>query len=67
MICVLVLLLSKLIVNERSERMEWKQTTIRLPVELKEQIQQEADRRGTTLHDFIVFILWEDSQHTVLE
>ena len=47
--------------------MKWKQTTIRLPVELKEQLQQEADRRGTTLHDFIVFILWEDSQHTVLE
>lgn len=44
--------------------MEREQTTIRLPAELKEKIQQEADRRGITLHDLIVFILWEGFQHT---
>ncbi len=39
--------------------MEREQTTIRLPVELKEQLQQEADRRGYTVRDLIVFILWD--------
>ncbi len=43
-----------------------KQTTIRLPAELKEQLQREADRRGITIHDLIVFILWEGLQHTAL-
>jgi hypothetical protein len=38
--------------------MERTQTTIRLPAGLKEQLQQEADRRGVCLHDLIVFILW---------
>lgn len=47
--------------------MEREETTIRLPVELKEKLQQEANRRGITLHDFIVFILWEDLQRTVPE
>ena len=35
------------------------QTTIRLPAELKEQLQQEADKRGYTVTDLILFILWE--------
>ena len=47
--------------------MEREQTTIRLPAELKEQLQQEADRRGITLHDLIVFILWKGLQHTAPE
>ena len=38
--------------------MEREQTTIRLPVELKEQLQQEADKDGITVHDLVIFILW---------
>lgn len=45
--------------------MEKEQTTIRLPVELKEKLQQEADRRGYTLTDLILFILYEYFQNTV--
>ena len=33
------------------------QTTIRLPAELKNQLQREADSLGVPLHDLIVFIL----------
>lgn len=47
--------------------MEREQTTIRLPTGLKDQFQREADRRGITLHDLIVFILWEGLRHTVPE
>ncbi len=36
-----------------------KQTTIRLPAALKQQLQQEADWLGVPLHDLIAFILWE--------
>lgn len=43
--------------------MERKQITIRLPVELKEQLQQEADRKGYTVRDLIVFIL-QDYVHS---
>ena len=49
------------------EREKTTKTTIRLPTELKEQLQQEANRKGITLHDLIVFILWEDLQRTVPE
>lgn len=41
------------------------QTTLRLPVELKEKLQQEAERRGYTITDLIIFILWEHFQNTV--
>ncbi len=37
--------------------MEREQTTIRLPVELKEQLQQEADRRGDSLNETIIRFL----------
>lgn len=37
--------------------MEREQTTIRLPAELKDKLQQEADRLGYTLKDMIMFIL----------
>lgn len=47
--------------------MERERTTIRLPAGLKDQLQREADRRGITLHDLIVFILWKYLQHTVPE
>lgn len=43
--------------------MEREQTTIRLPAELKEQLQREAGKRGYTLHDLIIFILQEAFQH----
>ena len=43
--------------NESSANKE--QTAIRLPKELKEELQREADRRGYTLKDFIMFILWD--------
>lgn len=43
------------------------QTTIRLPVELKGELQREADRRGLTLHDLIVFILWQGLKCTAPE
>ena len=46
---------------EKGEAMgnEREQTTIRLPAELKDQLQREADSLGVPLHDLIVFILWE--------
>ena len=37
--------------------MKKEQTTIRLPAELKEKLQQEASDRGYTLKDLIVIIL----------
>ena len=39
--------------------MDREQTTIRLPRELKEQLQAEADERGLTMKDLMMFILWE--------
>mgnify|MGYP001039306828 FL=1 len=36
---------------------EREQTTIRLPVELKKKLQQEADRRGDSLNGLIVMML----------
>lgn len=38
--------------------MEREQTTIRLPTDLKEQIQREADARGMPMKDLIMIILW---------
>ena len=38
--------------------MEREQTTIRLPSELKEQLQREADERGYPMKDLLMFILW---------
>lgn len=40
------------------------QTTLRLPAELKEQLQREAERYGITMHDLVVFILWENQKCT---
>ena len=36
--------------------MEREQATIRLPAELKEKLQQEADSRGYSLKDLLIFI-----------
>lgn len=44
--------------------MEREQTTIRLPAELKDRLQQEADKRGYTITDLIMFILWWRFQKT---
>lgn len=38
------------------------QTTIRLPAELLEALREEADRRGYSLKDLILFLLWESVQ-----
>ena len=46
-------------VKREVRRMEQVQTTIRLPAELKKKLEQEADRRGYTLKDLILFILWD--------
>lgn len=44
------------------------QITIRLSAELKEKLQQEADDKGYTITDLILFILWGCfEQTTVLE
>lgn len=37
--------------------MEREQTTIRLPTGLKEQLQQEADRRGISFNALVVILL----------
>ena len=37
--------------------MEREQTTIRLPAELKEKIQREADRRGDSFNETIIRLL----------
>lgn len=39
-------------------KQERKQTTIRLPVELVEALKQEAEKKGYTITDLILFILW---------
>lgn len=44
--------------NDNNIKPDREQTTIRLPAELKEKLQQEADRRGYTVTDLIIFILW---------
>lgn len=36
---------------------EREQTTIRLPVELKEQLQQEADKRGFSFNTLVIILL----------
>ena len=53
--------------EKREKSIEQEQTTRRLPTGLKDRLQQEADRRGITRHDLIVFILWKELQHTVPE
>lgn len=47
--------------------MEREQTTIRLPADLKDEIQREADKRGYTLRDLIVFILWDHFHAAIVQ
>ena len=44
--------------RKRGEQMEREQKTIRLPAELIKKLKQEADYRGYTMTDLILFILW---------
>ncbi|WP_408646997.1 ribbon-helix-helix protein, CopG family [[Clostridium] colinum] len=39
--------------------MEREQTTIRLPVELKERLQQEALDRGISFNEIMIIALWK--------
>lgn len=39
--------------------MEREQTTIRLPADLMDRLKQEAEEKGYTVRDLIVFILWD--------
>lgn len=43
------------------------QLTLRLPYALLEQIRKVADSRGMTLHDLMLFILWEAMRDAVPE
>ena len=38
--------------------MDMIQTTIRLPAELKEKLQQEADRLGMSFNGYVISLLW---------
>lgn len=40
-------------------KMEQEQTTIRLEPELMNKLRREADEKGYTVRDLIVFILWD--------
>lgn len=47
--------------------MEESRITLRLPAGLAERLRREAARRGITLHDFIVSVLWEELRRTAPE
>ncbi len=41
----------------KKEKSEREQTTIRLPAELKEELQREADRRGDSFNETVIRII----------
>ena len=43
------------------------QTTIRLPAELKEKLEQEAHKKGMTTKGLIIFILFDYFENTIQE
>lgn len=43
--------------EDREMNMPREQTTIRLPAEFKERIQQEADRRGDSFNETVIRLL----------
>lgn len=43
--------------------MEREQITVRLPIELKQKIQQESERKGYTAKDLIIFIVHQYFQN----
>lgn len=47
----------------KKEKSEREQTTIRLPAELKEELQREADRKGISLNALVLMILNEEQNH----
>lgn len=50
--------------NEIMEKEPREQTTLHLPVELKEKLQEEATRKGCPLKDLMIMIL-EDYLQTI--
>lgn len=49
------------------KKQEKEQTTIRLPEELIEGLKQEAEKRGYTITDLIIFILWNYVDESILQ
>lgn len=43
--------------ERRSKKMEREQTTIRLPKELKEELQREADSKGVSFNDYLMWLI----------
>lgn len=43
------------------------QITLHLPVETMEVLKQEADKRGYTITDLIIFILWNYVDEAILQ
>lgn len=43
--------------------MKREQITIRLPIELRQKVQQEAERKGYTVKDLIIFIVHQYFQN----
>ena len=41
------------------------QTTIRLPAKLMKRLWQEADKKGYTVTDLIIFLLWDFVRATI--
>lgn len=46
-------------IKKGSENVERTATTIRLPAELKEKLQQEADRLGISFNGLVIDYLWK--------
>ena len=41
------------------KQMDREQTTIRLPAELKQQLQQQADKMGVSFNGLVINYLWQ--------
>ncbi|PXX77383.1 hypothetical protein [Dielma fastidiosa] len=52
--------------NQRKS-LEKERTTIRIPSELKKLLQEEADEKGYTVNDLILFILWDNFQKPTVQ
>ena len=55
-ICILIINVI-VICTVRKENNPKEQTTVRLPLELKERIQKEADRKGMSFNELVLIIL----------
>lgn len=47
--------------------MEREQTTIRLPEELMKQLKREAEKKGYTIKDLMIFILGEYFEKSIVQ